>query len=338
MAMLLCNLGARVSGLSLAPDAASLFEQARVASRLGSHHVVDLQDLQSVEAVVSAEQPEVVIHFAAQSLVREAYQKPSETFATNVMGTVNLFEALRHCRPLRAILTATTDKVYFNSETGRHFVETDPLGGLEPYSASKAATEWVVAAYRRSYHAPADIVSLTARAGNIIGGGDWAKDRLIPDAIRAAQTRTPLVVRSPGAVRPWQFVLDALEGYLMLVQHGLQNAPDPGDPSDGAYNFGPMADQPGATVAEVCCWIADAWPGGLLWSATGEGDAIKESKLLYLDSHKANRRLGWQPRHSPRAAVNATLDWYIGLQSGRDPFELCLQQIEDRLADARAKV
>ena len=171
-----------------------------------------------------------------------------------------------------------------------------------------------------------------ARAGNIVGGGDWARDRLIPDAARAAHDRVALKVRSPASTRPWQFVLDALFGYLLLIEHGIRQKQPFADPNDAAFNFGPLADQPGATVAEVCDWIAALWPDRFSWISVADGEAIKESKLLQLDSSKAARLLGWRPQMSSRAAVFESILWYKSLYAGHDPFELCQQQIEHRLA------
>jgi len=338
MTMLLQSLGARVAGLSLEAEKPSLFEQAALAQRMEAHHVADLRDMKQIQAIVDAEQPEIVIHLAAQSLVRFAYQFPALTFDTNVMGTVNLFEALRGQKSLQAILTTTTDKVYYNQELGRHFIESDRLGGNDPYSSSKAATEAVIAAYRASYQQPDGVISLVARAGNIVGGGDWARDRLIPDAARAAYSHTPLNVRSPSSTRPWQFVLDALVGYLMLVEHGISQKHAFADPNEAAYNFGPLPDQPSAAVSEVCDWIAALWPERFSWSVVAADGAMKESKLLQLDSRKAVSVLGWRPRMSSREAVAESISWYKAFHAGGDPFELCQQQIEHRLAPVRPSI
>ena len=333
MALYLTRLGATLTGLALPPDGPSLFEDAGVARRIAAHRVADLGDAAAVAAIVAEADPEIVVHFAAQSLVRDAFRRPVDTFATNVMGTVKLFEALRRVPRLRAILTSTTDKVYFNAETGRAFVETDRLGGIEPYSASKAAAEWAIAAYRASYQAPAGVVSLVARAGNIIGGGDQGRDRLIPDAIRAAAAQATLQVRNPDAVRPWQFVLDALEGYLVLIEHGLATPPDPTDPNNSAFNFGPDRSQPGARVRDVCDWIAEAWDGPFRWEAIPDPDGIKESRLLQLDAGRAMSELGWRPRLSPREAVRATIAWYAAARAGADPHSLCQRTLDGRIAE-----
>ena len=338
MTMLLQSLGARVAGVSLEAEKPSLFEQAGLARRMAAHHVADLRDMTQIRAIVDAEQPEIVIHLAAQSLVRFAYQFPTVTFDTNVMGTVNLFEALRGQNSLHAILTTTTDKVYYNQDLGRQFIESDRLGGNDPYSASKAATEGVIAAYRASYQQPKGVISLVARAGNIVGGGDWAQDRLIPDAVRAAYSHTPLRVRSPSSTRPWQFVLDALFGYLMLVEFGTRQKQAFTDPNEAAYNFGPLPDQPSAAVSEVCNWIAAIWPERFSWTVVAADGAMKESKLLELDSRKAASVLGWQPRMSSREAVAESISWYKAFHAGSDPFELCQQQIEHRLAPLRPSI
>lgn len=342
MTMLLQRLGARVVGLSLEAETPSLFEQAQLAGRIEAHHVADLRDAARIKAIVQTAQPEIVIHLAAQSLVRLAYKEPALTFDTNVMGTVNLFEALRGQSSVQVILTTTTDKVYYNEDLGRNFVEQDRLGGKDPYSASKAATEAVVAAYRASFQAPSGVISLVARAGNIVGGGDWATDRLVPDAVRAAHEHVPLAVRSPASTRPWQHVLDGLIGYLMLIEYATRHRPAFDDPTDAAFNFGPLADQPSATVAQVCDWISEIWPERFSWIAGPAPDSgmsmMKESKLLGLNSDKAARMLGWRPQMSSHGAIVESINWYKGLFAGRDPFELCKQQIEVRLVAAHASV
>jgi CDP-glucose 4,6-dehydratase len=338
MTMILQRLGARVAGVSLEAEKPSLFEQAGLARRMEAHQVADLRDMKQIRVIVDAVEPEIVIHFAAQSLVRFAYQFPAVTFDTNVMGTVNLFEALRGQESVQAVLTTTTDKVYYNRELGRQFVENDRLGGHDPYSASKAATEAVIAAYRASYQQPNGVISLVARAGNIVGGGDWAQDRLIPDAVRAAYSHAPLSVRSPSSTRPWQFVLDALVGYLILVEYGVTQKRTFTDPNDAAYNFGPLPDQPSAAVSEVCNWIAAIWPERFSWTVVAADGAMKESKLLELDSRKAASLLGWRPRMSSREAVAESISWYKAFHAGSDPFELCQQQIEHRLAPFRPSI
>lgn len=334
--LVLQRLGASVTGLALAPEEPSLFVQANLAGRIDTHHVADLNDDKAVHAAVSAACPEIVIHFAAQSLVRQAFREPRAAFATNVLGTVNLLEALRGCDTVRTVLTATTDKVYLNLESGQPFRETDPLGGIEPYSASKAGTEFVVSAYRAYFADRATLV--VARGGNIIGGGDWSKDRLIPDAIRSAMAGRPLEVRNPAAVRPWQFVLDALEGYLLLAEHATRHKPSIRDPASGSWNFGPPVGGPLVTVEQICQWIQDTWPKRFEWKAVPNAEKIHESHLLALDPSRAQKELQWHPRLGPRQAVRETLQWYAGLLEGKNPYDLCLRQIDERfcIADAAA--
>jgi CDP-glucose 4,6-dehydratase len=300
---------------------------------VGGSCPVDLRDRTAVFDAVTAARPEIVFHFAAQSLVREAFRRPADTFAVNVMGTVNLLDALLTCRDLRTLVTATTDKVYRNVETSHAYAETDPLGGLEPYSASKAATEMVIAAYRTSYFSPRRVASFVCRAGNVVGGGDWAAHRLIPDAIRAVQAGRPLAVRHPASVRPWLFVLDAIEGYLMLAERAASLTQEVILPSDAAWNFGPDSASPRATVADVCGWMMELWPERFAWRAEADSEGIAESRLLSLDPAKAMRVLGWRPRLDPREAVRHTLDWYRGFLSGKDAYDLCSEQIRWRFPD-----
>jgi CDP-glucose 4,6-dehydratase len=332
LSLVLSRLGSKIIGLSLAPEEQSLFLQAGVAHHLSAHHLVDLENEPAVRALVSDANPEIVIHFAAQSLVREAWRAPRKTFMTNVIGSVNLFEALRRCNGIRTILTTTTDKVYLNSERGASFREEDPLGGIEPYSASKAAAEFVVSAYRGYFAGRA--ASVVARAGNIIGGGDWSMDRVIPDAMRAAMQGVPLEVRNPKSVRPWQFVLDALEGYLLLVENVTRERPDCSSPARCAWNFGPPTEDDPVTVERICRWIEDQWPRHFTWRYTQDAEDIHESRLLFLDSSRAQQDLGWSPRLSTREAVLATLDWYAAYMDGKSPYDICSRQIDDHFCIA----
>ena len=217
-------------------------------------------------------------------------------------------------------------------------MESDRLGGTDPYSASKAAAEAVVAAYRVSYLAPTGVVALVARAGNIVGGGDWAQDRLIPDSVRAAYDLAPLKVRSPSSIRPWQFVLDALLGYLMLIEYGIRQKQPFADPNDAAFNFGPLADQPGATVAEVCDWIAEAWPDRFSWISVADGEESRKASCFSSIPAKQPAFWGGDRRcHRAERSLESIL-WYKSLYAGQDPFELCQQQIEHRLAATRSPI
>lgn len=324
VALLLSRLGAHVHGLSLPPEEPSLFSTARVAASCASSSFVDLKDLAATRTCVMAARPQVVLHFAAQSLVRRAFRMPCETFASNVMGTVHLLEALRDVDALETVLATTTDKVYYNAETGVPFREGDRLGGLEAYGASKAAAEHVIAAYRSSYFTPKGVPVIVARAGNVIGGGDWSEDRILPDIVRASLSGRTLDVRNPGAVRPWQHVLEALEGYLLLVERkGRERAPADGDPELHAWNFGPPAAAEMITVERICQWAAETWPGRFRWKHTPDGSGVKESKLLLLDPSRAVSALGWRPRLGPVESLRLTLAWYKAVDAGQDPRTAC---------------
>jgi CDP-glucose 4,6-dehydratase len=250
--------------------------------------------------------PSIVFHLAARALVRRAYEQPRDTFETNVMGTVNVLEAARACPSVRAVVVVTSDKVYLNSETGRAFVETDPLGGFDPYGASKGAAELVTAAYRESFFAGADAAAVASvRAGNVIGGGDWAVDRIIPDAVRALVAGEPIVVRNPEAVRPWQHVLEPLSGYLWLGARLLTD----GQHDAGAWNFGPL-DTGERPVRWVVDRFLDEWGSGSWSTPTSGAPAPHEAQRLSLDSTKARERLGWAPMWDGSTAVRQTASWY----------------------------
>jgi len=314
------QLGAHVQGLSLAPNTEpSLYE---LLANDGHHPkgIADLRDRLAVQAIVQQAKPEIVLHLGAQSLVRAGYREPVETFETNVQGTVNLLDALRGAIDLRAIVVVTTDKVYENPEGGLPFAETDPLGGHDPYSASKAATDIVTASYRRSYFLPRSVGLASARAGNVIGGGDWAADRLIPDAVRALTSGTTLEIRRPDAVRPWQHVLEPLHGYMLLAE-ALWNEPELGP----AYNFGPDP-RSTATVREILELSGGHYDlSRINW---GDGsDGPHEAGLLTLDSSKASIELGFAPRLSLAETVTRTWKWYHGLANGNSASDLCLADL-----------
>ncbi len=330
LCLLLSHMGARVHGFSLPAEAPSLYAQARVAELLAAETLGDIEDAALTGQVVDAAAPEIVIHFAAQSLVRRAHYEPVRTFATNVMGTVNVLEALRGRGDLQAIFVTTTDKVYLNLETGARFTEADPLGGHEPYGASKAAAEMVISAYNASYFAPARIPLLTVRAGNVIGGGDWSKDRILPDMIRAMMANEAVRVRNPQATRPWQLVLDALEGYLLLIEAFAGGSARELNPAVMAWNFGPADDADMVRVEQLCGWVADAWPDRFSWVAAPDPAAPPESGLLHLHSGRAMSELGWSPRLSAREAVLETIDWYGRVLAGEDARSVSISHIERR--------
>jgi CDP-glucose 4,6-dehydratase len=315
-------LGARVVGYGLAPDTTpSYFEQCGLAGRLVSH-VADVTDGGALAGALSAAGPSVVFHLAAQSLVRRSYAAPLQTFATNVLGTAHLLEAVRRTPSVEAVVVVTSDKCYDNRERPQGYREDEPLGGADPYSASKAAAELVTAAYRRAFFAGGPRVA-TARAGNVIGGGDWAADRLVPDAMRAVARGEALRVRNPSAVRPWQHVLEPLGGYLVLAERLAES-----DAFAGAWNFGPREDDavPVATLVEL---LLGLWDGGR-WQAAPEADAPHEAGLLRLDWTKARERLGWRPALTLKEAAALTVAWYRAAGDGASAaacHRLSLEQI-----------
>jgi CDP-glucose 4,6-dehydratase len=319
----LTELGAEVTGLGLDPPSEpSLFEAAAVAQRVDDRRG-DVRDAEWVRAVVADSRPEVVIHMAAQPLVRRSFEAPLATYEANVMGTANVLDALRGAPDARVAVVVTTDKCYEPRADGRPCREGDPLGGADPYSSSKACAELVTAAYRRSF--PGGPAIASARAGNVIGGGDWAADRLVPDAMRAALAGRDLVVRNPDAVRPWQHVLNPLSGYLELAQRLWE------DPSAaGAWNLGPAADDelPVHTIADRLC---ELWGEGLGWRAEGDGGP-PETAVLRLDSAKARDELGWAPAWGLDAALGATVDWFRAVAGGADAADVCLRQIAGHAA------
>lgn len=328
LAAWLARLGARVTGLALDPPTTpNFFSLTRLGSVLESSVIGDVNDAALVSRVVHASDPQVVFHLAAQPIVRDAFRDPAGTFATNLMGTVNVLDACRGRPHLERIVAYTTDKVYRNDESGRAFVETDPLGGNEPYSASKAAAEAAVASYWASYFrraSPRPAVA-TVRAGNIIGGGDWARDRVVPDAMRAFAQGAPLVIRNPAATRPWQHVLDVVRGTLVLAERGPA-----GD--DLAWNFGPDARSVHA-VSQVADAAAKAWGAGAAWRHERD-ESIPESRALVLSSEKAARRLGWRGVWDLEVAMRNTVDWYRLAGEGGDVAALTQRQIEANEAGA----
>ncbi len=320
LALWLTRLGATVSGLSLpAPSEPSLHALlGDAASDPGG--IADIRDRVAVQARVTAARPEIVFHLAAQPLVRAGYRDPAATFDINAQGTANLLESLRIAPDVRSIVVVTTDKVYENPETARPFVETDPLGGHDPYSASKAAAEIVSASYRSSFFAARRIGLATARAGNVIGGGDWAEDRLIPDAIRAWGSGDVLQVRRPQAVRPWQHVLEPLHGYMLLAER-LWHAPE----ACTAVNFGPDHTA-AASVGTVLDKAKTAFGSGEMLLGDGS-EGPHEAGYLMLDSSLATRTLGYAPRWGLDETVSRTIAWYRAQQAGRAALDLCLADI-----------
>lgn len=326
------HLGAKVHGYALSPPTEpSLFYVARIGSILASNARADVSDVAQLKSALSKAQPEVLFHLAAQPLVRESYRDPLGTLATNVMGTANVLEAARGVDSVRAIVLITTDKVYENREWVYPYREVDPLGGHDPYSASKAAAEIVAASYRTSFfddetRHPARVA--TARAGNVIGGGDWAIDRLVPDCLRAFRAGEPVRLRFPRAVRPWQHVLEPLAGYLQLAEQLL--APD-GAKFARAWNFGPDASGD-ATVGAVAELAARLWGGGARVERAPAAEHPHEAGLLRLDSTSARNELGWKPRWSLEQAIEQTVAWHRAWSRGADMTAVSVDQIRTHRA------
>lgn len=324
-------LGAEVTGYSLPPEAgagprACGAEEAGLTSVTG-----DILDLERLTATMKAAEPEAVFHLAAQPLVRESYASPAGTFAVNVLGTAHVLEAVRSCGRVRAVINVTSDKCYENRERLKPYRETDRLGGRDPYSASKACAELVSEAYRRSFLAQAGVHLATVRSGNVIGGGDWARDRLVPDLIGGLLAGKPAVIRNPDSLRPWQHVLEPLHGYMLLAEHMFSK----GEQMAEAWNFGPDSGRP-MTVGELARELEEYWrkggsaaAGGATAVRTGAaGNALHEARLLVLDSSKAGARLGWRPLLSTREAVRWTADWYKAFSRGEDTRAASIAQIK----------
>ncbi|MBV8489336.1 MAG: CDP-glucose 4,6-dehydratase [Candidatus Eremiobacteraeota bacterium] len=325
----LARMGADVTGLALEPATEpNLYTEAQLAD-LFETKIVDVRDAQGLAGVVAAEKFEVVFHLAAQSLVRASYQRPLETYAVNAMGTANLLEAVRSAREVRAVLCVTTDKCYENREWVWPYRETDALGGHDPYSSSKACAEIVASAYARSFFCGPHAAGIaTARAGNVIGGGDWSQDRLVPDLVRAFQAGTPAIVRNPHSVRPWQSVLDVLHGYLMLAER-LFDSPDR---FGGAWNFGPdpSSERSVASIADVLC---EVWGGGVTWKHETQQGAPHEARMLKLDSSKATAHLNWRNLIGVDDVVASLARWYREFYGGagaRSLMDAELAEIENR--------
>lgn len=324
LSLWLQSLGAHVIGLSLAapPTEPSLYALARVDEGMAGSVACDIRDPAALTAAIVGARPEIVIHMAAQPLVRRSFAEPRYTYETNVIGTVNLLDAVRDCEGVRAVVIVTSDKCYEHRESSRGYRESDPLGGHDPYSSSKAAAELVTSAYRRSFFSdPSGPRVASARAGNVIGGGDWGEDRLVPDIVRASLSGETLRLRNPGAVRPWQHVLCPLSGYLLLAQ-ALCESPE----YACAWNFGPH-ERDARTVEWVVQRFSALWPGGVPWERD-LGEHPHETRYLRLDSSLARERLGWAPALGLEQGLQATADWYVAWRDGQDPRALTLAQLD----------
>lgn len=328
LALWLSAMGAEVTGVADGvPTEPSLFELARVGEDVRTIRA-DVRDAEAVRRAVAEARPEVVLHLAAQPLVRRSFSEPRETFEVNVMGTVNVLDAVRLVPGIQAAVNVTSDKCYENREWEWAYREDEPMGGHDPYSSSKGASELVTSAYRRSFFGEPDGPRLaSARAGNVIGGGDWGVDRLIPDVMRAALAGEAVEIRSPGATRPWQHVLNPLSGYLALAERLWDDAD-----AATAWNFGPLESD-----ARPVGWIIERldslWPGGLAWERAG-GEHPHEARYLKVDSSRARAHLAWTPRWNLDRALESIVEWYTALQDGRDMRGVSLGQLEAFQAEA----
>ncbi len=321
LALWLQRLGADVTGYALPPVAGepNLFDLAAVESSCRSVFG-DVRDRDRLDRAMRESRPHVVLHLAAQALVRASYASPAETFSTNVQGTVNVLDVAREVAGIKAIVVVTSDKVYANDGSGKPYREDDRLGGTDPYSASKACAELVVASYRESYFRESGVRLASARAGNVIGGGDRAQDRLVPDIVRALESGSMLTLRYPDAVRPWQHVLDPLHGYLRLAQALVERAS-----ASRAWNFGPANDRV-HTVGELSDRLLSAWAPDAVWLRE-KGTAFREHARLTLDAGAAANELDVRSRLPFEKASEWTMDWYRRAFEGADPRALCLDQI-----------
>ena len=322
LALWLERLGAQVSGYSLPASKESFYHAVGLSGRC-AETLADVRDLPAVRSAMAAADPQVIFHLAAQPIVRASYADPVGTFSTNVMGTAHVLESARDCKNVEAAVVITTDKVYRNEETSRGYSERDALGGHDPYSSSKACAEHVCEAYRLSFFCgdSAPLVA-TARAGNVIGGGDWASDRLVPDLMRSIRAGTATKIRAPDSVRPWQHVLEPLAGYLLLAERLLAGERRLAD----SWNFGPWPTDI-HRVGEVADLVTELWGSGACWEPVG-GLHPAETKQLALDPTKAATELGWGPRFTLEHSVRLTVDWYKAWERDGDLLALTFSQIE----------
>lgn len=318
------KLGAVVKGYALAPNTEpSLYKVAKIADGIESH-IGDVRDLDALKRSMVEFGPEIVIHMAAQPLVLASYRDPVDTYETNVMGTVNLLEAVRACESVKAVVNVTTDKCYKNNEWVWGYRENEPMGGYDPYSSSKGCSELVTSAYRQSFFYAKTSVSLaSARAGNVIGGGDWSDDRLIPDALKAFDLGEPVIIRNPLATRPWQHVLEPISGYLTLAQKLYCSDCEYAE----GWNFGPNVEGT-KPVGEVLDYLVDHWPSDASW-LLDKREQPHEAQLLKLDISKAQERLKWSPRWDLNKALQTIIKWHYSWRNGEDMSTVTLNQIRD---------
>ncbi|OKP86558.1 CDP-glucose 4,6-dehydratase [Paenibacillus sp. P3E] len=323
----LSKMGAEITGYSLQPATTpSLFELCNINSLLENHILADIRDAKQLNAAMEHAQPEIVIHMAAQPLVRESYRNPIETYEVNVMGTVNLMEAIRNCESVIAVVNVTTDKCYDNKEWHWGYRENEPLGGHDPYSSSKACSELVTGAYRSSFlNSQIDgraIAVASARAGNVIGGGDWAADRLVPDIVRSIVDGQKIIIRNPNSIRPWQHVLEPLSGYLLLAEKLYQN----GEEYASAWNFGP-SDEDAKPVEWIVQRICQKWPGAIY--DVDNASHPHEAQYLKLDCSKAKAELNWRSRWDLDHTLEKIMEWTRCYNNGESMYEITFSQIEE---------
>lgn len=320
LATWLNEMGANVCGISLAPENQSMFNQIGLSEKISQHIIGDIRDIDNLKKVFNDFKPEIVFHLAAQPLVRYSYDNPIETYETNVMGSLNVLESAKDCGSVKAFIAITTDKCYENSEDGVAFVETDPMGGHDMYSSSKGAMEIMISSWRRSFGETCGFQIATARAGNVVGGGDWAVDRIIPDMVKACLDNKSLEVRSPNSIRPWQHVLDPLHGYLMLAVEMLK-----GNDVASGWNFGPNETNE-VTVEKLLQEFSNSWGENAKWHI-GESPNLHEAKLLKLNCKKANNELKWNPKCDLQKTIDMTVKWYK--QDEQNLYDFTCNQIDE---------
>ena len=326
LALWLSELGANLCGVALEPSTSpALFDQLSLTKKLVNHRLFNIVNYSRLASLIADFQPQIVFHLAAQPLVRRSYQDPLGTWATNVQGSLNLLEALKPLKQSCSVVMVTTDKVYANQEWDYGYREEDRLGGHDPYSASKAAAELAIASWRSSFCGKASYQTphlsiATARAGNVIGGGDWAEDRIVPDAMRSLSSGQPIPVRRPEATRPWQHVLEPLGGYLLLAEKLTTY----GNTYSSSFNFGPMLEA-NRSVCELVESALSFWPGS--WQDCSDSSAPHEAGRLHLQIDKAYHQLGWRPRWNFDSTVKRTVSWYRAVHEGATPLECCLEDL-----------
>jgi CDP-glucose 4,6-dehydratase len=329
LSLWLTSMGAKVVGYALAPNTMpNLFDVLDIGALIERSHIADVRDLASLQNAMSQARPDILIHMAAQPLVRYSYANPVETYATNVMGTVHVLESARATDTVRSTVIVTTDKCYENKERDWGYRENEPMGGYDPYSNSKGCAELVTSAYRQSFFSSPNSVNkiASARAGNVIGGGDWSQDRLIPDAIKAFEASKPLMIRNPLAMRPWQHVLEPLSGYLILAQALFEK----GSSFASAWNFGPN-DRDNRFVQEVVELMISGWGESARWEKVGS-EQPHEANLLKLDCSKAQTQLGWVPRWNLEIATQYVVQWQKAYQAKKNMHKFSLAQIDNYMS------